>query len=71
MSRTKKGKKSPGYELWGKRRANGLGPGRVNKKIAHGMERADAKAALRKEPHEPEYDEREYAWDKELEEYYG
>lgn len=61
MSRTKKGKKPIGYDYWGKRALSGsCGFGQVIKKITARIERARAKASTRKEPIEPEYDEREF-----------
>jgi hypothetical protein len=49
MSRTKKGKRSPGYEYWGKRPNSGCTPGKEDKKITHQIERAQAKQKLHKE----------------------
>jgi hypothetical protein len=44
MSRTKKGKKSPGFEYWSSRYAPGGDvPGRVTKKLTHKKERKTAK----------------------------
>lgn len=44
MSRTKKGKKSPGTDFWGKRAMSGsCGTGKVVKKITHSKERAATK----------------------------
>jgi len=49
MSRTRKGSKGPGHELWGKRRGAGFDPGRSSKRVIHGLERADEKELIRKE----------------------
>jgi hypothetical protein len=49
MSRSKKGKKSPGYDYWGKRALSGdCGYGKEVKKITHGKERAATKKLERK-----------------------
>lgn len=49
MSRTKKGKKSPGTDFWGKRALSGCcGHGKIVKKLTHGIERAAAKKLERK-----------------------
>jgi hypothetical protein len=51
MSRTKKGKKGPGHEYWGKRALSVCPPGKVSKDITNGKERASArklKSALKK-----------------------
>jgi hypothetical protein len=40
MSRTKKGKKFPGTDFWGKRAMSACGTGKVIKKITHSKERA-------------------------------
>lgn len=47
MSRTKKGKKGPGHEYWGKRAFSVCSPGRTSKQITNGKERA-AKRKLEK-----------------------
>lgn len=47
MSRTRKGSKAPGYEFWSRRPYSGIGHGPVCKRICHGMERAQAKEAVR------------------------
>lgn len=62
MARTKKGKKSPGHEYWGKRPVGwSYGHSRNGgKQIGSQRERAILKRELSKEPHEPEYDEQEY-----------
>jgi hypothetical protein len=49
MSKTKKGKKPPGYEYWSKRPNSVSSPGRKNKKITHRIERAQAKEKLAEE----------------------
>ena len=49
MSRTKKGSKGPGAELWSKRPLSGYAATSANKKMSMKMERARAKAKLRKE----------------------
>lgn len=49
MSRTKKGKKSPGYEYWSRRPNSMSSPGRVSKTVTKKKERAVAKQALYKE----------------------
>ena len=43
MSKTKKGKKSPGSEYWSSRPNSMSPPGKENKKITHSKERAAAK----------------------------
>ena len=44
MSRTKKGKKGPGHDFWGKRALSGsCGYGKIVKKITSGKERAETK----------------------------
>lgn len=48
MSRTKKGKKGPGYEYWSKRPLTGFPPGRTTKKLTSGKERAAARKIERK-----------------------
>jgi hypothetical protein len=49
MSRTKKGSKGPGYDFWGKRPKSGdCGFGKLIKTISKRIERARAKAAVRK-----------------------
>lgn len=48
MSRTKKGKKSPGYDYWGKRPFSTSGYGPEIKKMTHKTERARAKQDLHK-----------------------
>lgn len=48
MSRTIKGKKHPGKELWSKRPLSGFEPNKENKRATHQIERARAKAALKK-----------------------
>jgi len=40
MSRTKKGKKSPGFDFWSKRPFSGLGFGKFIKKRTHKKERS-------------------------------
>lgn len=68
MSRTKKGKKSPGYDYWGKRALSGdCGHGAEVKQMTHKIERARAKQDLLREPREPEYDPREYVPEDEME----
>jgi len=55
MSRTKKGKKSPGFDYWGKRALSGnCGHGKEVKKITHGKERATAKRLEHKAKKEKE-----------------
>lgn len=49
MSRTKKGAKGPGAELWSKRPLSGYPTGRTFKKMSMKIERARAKAKLKKE----------------------
>lgn len=49
MSRTKKGKKSPGYDYWSRRPNKGTSPGPVTKKITHRMERIESAEKIRKE----------------------
>lgn len=49
MSRTKKGKKGPGYDYWGKRALSGdCGHGPVVKKLTHKKERAQKNRLLAK-----------------------
>jgi hypothetical protein len=48
MSRSKKGKKSPGYEYWSKRPNSMSSPGKISKNITHRKERADAKKVVHK-----------------------
>ena len=47
MSRTKKGRKGPGYEYWGKRRGGGFSPSKGVKQMIHQMERSDGKLEVR------------------------
>jgi hypothetical protein len=48
MSRTRKGKKSCGYDYWSRRPTkNSTSPGRSSKKITHRLERLQAKRACR------------------------
>lgn len=52
MSRTKKGKKPPGAEYWGKRpiaRNHGANPGPETKKLTHRMERIEGKNQIKRE----------------------
>jgi hypothetical protein len=48
MSRTKKGKKGPGYENWGKRPNSMSPPGKISKQITVRKERAAARALEKK-----------------------
>jgi hypothetical protein len=49
MSRTKRGSKGPGYDYWGKRPKSGIcGYGKDVKTISKRIERARAKAAVKK-----------------------
>lgn len=51
MSRTRKGKKAPGYEYWSKRpgsNKSGSGPGRIAKTRTHRLERLEGKKQIRK-----------------------
>lgn len=48
MSRTKKGKKSPGHENWGKRPYSMSPPGKISKQITTSKERAAARAIEKK-----------------------
>jgi len=49
VSRSKKGKKSPGHDYWGKRPLSGnCGHGPEIKKITHKIERAQEKQLLHK-----------------------
>ncbi len=48
MSRTKKGKKSPGYENWGKRPYSMSPPGKVSKQITVRKERQAARTIEKK-----------------------
>ena len=55
MSRTKKGKKSPGIDYWGKRAMSGCcGHGKEIKKITSGKERVATKKVERKAKKERE-----------------
>lgn len=55
MSRTKKGKKSPGFDFWGKRAMSGsCGFGKIVKKLTSGKERAARKKIERKAKKERE-----------------
>ena len=47
MSRTRKGGKAPGYDYWSRRPASGRGYGPDVKRQCHGIERAQAKDAVR------------------------
>lgn len=49
MSRTKKSKKGPGYEYWGKRPTPITTPGREAKKLTHKLERIQNKKIIKKE----------------------
>lgn len=55
MSRSKKGKKGPGYEYWSKRPMSGRPPGKKTKKLTHRKERAKAKEELTKDDFEMEW----------------
>ena len=57
MSRSKKGAKGPGAELWSKRPLSGAPTGRTFKKISMKIERAQARAALHKEKKKLDEDE--------------
>lgn len=61
MSRTKKGKKGPGHEYWGKRplRAAHPGGGTKNKRVAIQRERAIGKRSVAKETVEGHFHEAE------------
>jgi hypothetical protein len=53
VSKTKKGKKSPGFDYWGKRALSGnCGFGPEVKKLTHKKERAQAKQDLHKKKKE-------------------
>ena len=47
MSRTIKGSKGSGYDYWSRRPASGRGYGPEVKRLCHGIERAQAKEAVR------------------------
>ena len=47
MSRSRKGKKGPGYEYWSKRPMAGSPPGRISKTITHKKERAIQRKSTR------------------------
>ena len=52
MSRTKKQKKAPGYEYWGKRPGTkklGGSPGKDAKKLTHRLERLEGKKVIKKQ----------------------
>lgn len=46
MSRSVRGSKGCGYDYWGKRALSQCSPGRTNKKITLGMERAAERQAI-------------------------
>lgn len=54
MSRTKKGKKPPGWDYWGKRPIGWGERGTKNKRVGIKIERAKLKAKLKKEKEEAE-----------------
>lgn len=62
MSRTKKGKKSPGQEYWGKRpiSMSCVTNGTKDKRDGIQRERAILKRCTQAQPTEPEWDENEY-----------
>lgn len=49
MSRTKKGKKAPGWETWSKRPNNCAPPGRVAKTMTNRIERRQRKKLTKEE----------------------
>lgn len=49
MSDSKHGGKRPGYEYWGRRPFSGVSPSKSNKKITHGMERAQQGEDMREQ----------------------
>lgn len=52
MSRSKKGKKAPGYEYWSKRpiaKNHGAAPGRDTKTRTHRLERLEAKKKVKEQ----------------------
>lgn len=49
MSRTKKGSKAPGWEIWSKRPMTGSAPGRWAKTMTHRIERRKDEEKLRHE----------------------
>lgn len=52
MSRTKKGKKGPGYEYWSRRpgtRKGGMDPGKYSKKLNARLERIEGKEEIEKQ----------------------
>lgn len=49
MSRTKKGKKAPGWETWSKRPNSCAPPGREAKKVTNRIERRRSKRLTKKE----------------------
>ena len=49
MSRTKKGKKGPGYDYWSRRPTPITSPGRASKKLTHRLERIEGKKKIKKE----------------------
>jgi hypothetical protein len=49
MSRTRKGTKPPGWELWSKRGFTGWGPGRWGKLFTHRTERREGAEQARRE----------------------
>ncbi len=49
MSRTKKGKKGPGWETWSKRPHSCMPPGRKTKQLTNRSERRQRKTATKKE----------------------
>ena len=52
MSRTKKGKKQPGYDYWSKRpgtHKGGMDPGKSSKKLNSRLERIEGKEEIKKQ----------------------
>lgn len=49
MSRSVRGSKGCGYDYWGKRALSQCSPGRINKKITLGMERAAERKLIQDE----------------------
>lgn len=57
MSRTRKGKKGPGSEYWGKRplsNKHGASPGKATKKLTHRLERLESKEKIKEQLDEGE-----------------
>lgn len=49
MSRTKNGKKGPGFDYWSRRPTPDMSPGRPAKKMTHRRERIQAKKVVKEQ----------------------